>query len=48
MNKIGEEKTAEEMLSEFYDDKEYDELVLNKGYGQRIILVASNFRKEVT
>lgn len=44
---MGEEKTAEEMLSEFYYDIEYDELALNKGYGQRIILVASNIRKEV-
>lgn len=48
LSKIGEKKTAEEMLNEFYDEKEYDEIVLNKGYGQRIILVASNFRKEVT
>ena len=48
LDKIGAKKTAEEMLSEFYDEQEYDELVLNKGYGQRIILVAANFRKEVT
>lgn len=41
-------KKAEEMLSEFYDNIEYSELLLNKGYEQRIILVASNFRKEVT
>lgn len=48
LNEMGEKRTAEEMLSAFYDDIEYDELVLNRGYGQRIILVASNFRKEVT
>lgn len=48
LNKIGETKTAEEMLSEFYGEIEYDELVLNRGLSQRIILVASNFRKEVT
>lgn len=48
LSKIGETKTAEEMLSDFYGDKEYDELVLNKGLSQRVILVASNFRKEVT
>jgi len=48
LDKIGAKKTAEEILSEFYDEQEYDELVLNKGYGQRIILVAANFRKEVT
>ena len=48
LNKTGETKTAQEMLSEFYGEVEYDELVLNKGLSQRIILVASNFRKEVT
>lgn len=48
LNDIGESKTAEDMLSEFYGEREYDELVLNKGLSQRIMLVASNFRKEVT
>jgi len=38
---------AEEQLCEFYG-KEYDEISLNKGTGQRIILVAAKFRKEVT
>lgn len=48
LSKIGEKKTAEEKLSEFFDDIEYDELALNKAYGQRLILIAANFRKEVT
>lgn len=36
------------MMIEFYGEIEYDELVLNKEISQRIILFASNFRKEVT
>lgn len=40
--------TAEEELSEFFDDKEFEELQLNKGQTQRILMVAGNFRKEVT
>lgn len=48
LSKIGEKKSAEEKLSEFFDDVEYDELTLNKTYGQRLVLIAANFRKEVT
>lgn len=43
----GEAKSADESLSAFFDE-DYDELILNKGVSQRIILVAANFRKEVT
>lgn len=39
---------AEEKLSEFFEDSEYEDLQLNEGYSQRIILVAAKFRKEVT
>jgi hypothetical protein len=39
---------AEEKLSEFFDDTDYEDLNLNKGVTQRIILIAANFRKEVT
>lgn len=43
------EKDSKTLLIEFFGGNiEYDELPLNKGYGQRIILVAANFRKEVT
>lgn len=45
--RIGGDQTAEDSLSSFLDE-DYDELVLNKGVSQRIILVAANFRKEVT
>lgn len=40
--------TAEEKLSEFFDDTDYDDLTLNTGVTQRIILIAARFRKEVT
>ncbi|MBD3305296.1 DUF4268 domain-containing protein [candidate division KSB3 bacterium] len=39
---------AEEKLSEFYENSDYEDLILNKGLTQRIILVAAQFRKEVT
>jgi hypothetical protein len=48
LSKCGEGQTAEEALSAFFDDEDYAELALNKGISQRIILVAANFRKEVT
>ncbi|MBI3137898.1 MAG: DUF4268 domain-containing protein [Sphingobacteriales bacterium] len=41
-------KNAVDMLKEFYDDEDYSEIVLNQRMTQRIILVAANFRKEVT
>lgn len=33
---------------EFFDNVNFDELKLNQGSSQRIIMVAANFRKEVT
>lgn len=39
---------AEDSISDFLDGQDYDELVLNKGVTQRIILIAAKFRKEVT
>ncbi|MTI70052.1 MAG: DUF4268 domain-containing protein [Firmicutes bacterium] len=42
-------KTAKELIVEFLGGNEdLEELVINKGYDQRIILVAASFRKEVT
>lgn len=41
-------KNATEVLSEFFDEADYEEIVLNQRMAQRIILVAANFRKEVT
>ncbi|MBW6480889.1 MAG: DUF4268 domain-containing protein [Bacteroidales bacterium] len=48
LSKIDPEKKAEEALSEFFDNTEIDEIQLNKGLTQRIMMVAANFRKEVT
>lgn len=48
LSKTGDGVSAEEALSAFFDDTDYAELTLNKGFTQRIILVAANFRKEVT
>jgi hypothetical protein len=41
-------KNAVDVLKEFFDDADYSEIVLNQRMTQRIILVAANFRKEVT
>jgi len=46
---IGSSQNAEENLSDFFDGKDIEEIVLNQGStSQRIMLVAANFRKEVT
>ena len=39
---------AEERISEFMDDQDFEELILNEGVSQRIIMIAAKFRKEVT
>lgn len=39
---------AENKLMEFFNNTDYEEIPLNQGQTQRIILVARNFRKEVT
>lgn len=48
LNKISIDQSAEENLKEFLECDDYEEIILNKGLTQRIILVAANFRKEVT
>jgi hypothetical protein len=46
---LGGRGIAEEKISEFFDNKEIDEINLNQGLtSQRLILVAANFRKEIT
>ena len=45
---LGTSANAEEMLSEFFDDKELSDIEINVGNSQRIFFVAANFRKEVT
>lgn len=40
---------AKEKLTEFFDDMDYDEILLNRAdQDQRIIFIAANFRKEIT
>ena len=48
LNKQGSQENAEDNLVKFYDDIDYEDLELNIGQSQRIIMVAGNFRKEVT
>jgi len=46
---LGSTIKAEEKLSDFFDNKEIEEIILNQGLNsQRLIMVAANFRKEVT
>ena len=40
--------SAEDRISDFMDGQDYEEIALNKGVTQRIILIAAKFRKEVT
>jgi hypothetical protein len=46
--KLGDQFSVEEKISEFFDGQEFEELSLNKGSTQRIMMVAGSFRKEVT
>jgi Domain of unknown function (DUF4268) len=48
LDKKGSGENAKDALFEFLDAEDYDEIVLNKGSTQRIVLIAANFRKEVT
>ena len=48
LDKFEPSATAEQKLTDFFDDIEYEEIALNKGVTQKIILIAGNFRKEVT
>lgn len=47
LDKNGLGEIATEKLATFYN-QEYDEIAINQGNTQRMILVAANFRKEVT
>ena len=47
LKKQGDNRSANEILSEFFE-KDIDIVEINKGFSQRIFLVAANFRKEVT
>ncbi|PHS42468.1 MAG: hypothetical protein COA91_00515 [Robiginitomaculum sp.] len=41
------EQSAEDTISAFLEE-DFDSITLNKGFSQRIFLIAANFRKEVT
>jgi hypothetical protein len=46
---LGKTESAEEKVSDFFDGKDIDEILLNQGLNsQRLIMIAANFRKEVT
>jgi len=46
---LGSKENAEEKISEFFDNKDIDEIILNQGLNsQRLIMIAANFRKGVT
>lgn len=48
LDKEANGETAEENLIEFFEVGDFSEVVINSGQTQRIILIAANFRKEVT
>ena len=48
IEKLGKEIDAEEALTDFLEKVDYSEVQLNQDMTQRIILVARDFRKEVT
>ncbi len=45
---LGGTTSAIEALQDFFDGREIDDIKINQGNSQRIILVAANFHKEVT
>lgn len=48
LDKQGIEGKAEDRICEFLEQEDFSEVVLNLGNDQRLILVAAQFRKEVT
>ena len=48
LEKRGSNLSAEEIISKFFDGTDIEEISLNKGLTQRLILVSGNYRKEVT
>lgn len=48
LTKSGSGEIAEARIAEFLECDDFQDVVLNKGITQRIILIAANFRKEVT
>lgn len=48
LSKNVEKGAAEERIAEFLEKEDYEEVQINQGAAQRIIMIAANFRKEVT
>ena len=48
LDKTDPSADARERMTEFLDADDYEEVSINRGITQRIILIAANFRKEVT
>jgi hypothetical protein len=48
LNNSSEKKNARDILCDFLDFSDFEEVVLNEGFNQRIILVGARFRPEVT
>ena len=48
LDQQGRNESAIDNLGDFFGNTEFNELQLNQGTSQRIIMVAGNFRKEVT
>ncbi len=48
LTKTRDSRVAHEVIADFLGAESFDDVVLNKGVSQRIILVAANFRREVT
>jgi Domain of unknown function (DUF4268) len=48
LDKTNPSADARALITEFLEADDYEEVAVNKGFTQRIILIAANFRKEVT
>lgn len=48
LDKESNGESAEENMIEFFEANDYAEIAINSGQTQRMILIAANFRKEVT
>lgn len=48
LNAVSPGSNAEENISEFLEAQDFEDVALNKGVTQRIIMIAANFRNEVT
>lgn len=48
LTKNGVKATAADQIAEFLEEEEFDDVQINQGPKQRIIMIAAKFRKEVT